>query len=115
MRRSSRLKLSRDFEKIYREGRSVVSPELVLYYLKKETFGDSRMGVVVSKTFGKAAARNKVKRLLRESYRHNEARIKPGYDLCVIARHPLKEKSFQEVEKIFLAALLKADLLKKEG
>lgn len=115
MRRPSRLKLARDFEKIYREGRSVVSPEVVLYYLKRETPEGSRMGLVVSRALGKAAARNKVKRLLRESYRRNEMRIGPGHDLCVIARRPLKEKSFQEVEKIFLTALLKAGLLKEEG
>ena len=59
-----------EFRRIYRKGRSVVSPCLVVY-CQKNRRGQSRLGVTVSTKLGHAVVRNRVRRRLREIYRLN--------------------------------------------
>lgn len=114
MQKSSRLRLSKDFKRVYQDGQSVANRNQVVFFLKSGIIGETRIGFSLSKKIGSAVVRNRLKRLLREAYRRNEARIREGYDLIVIARPPLKEKSLQEVEKSLLAMFAKAGLLKEE-
>ncbi|MBE0447111.1 MAG: ribonuclease P protein component [Actinobacteria bacterium] len=102
---------SKDYESVYRYGGSVANEELVLYFLEKEDSG-KRIGISVSRKIGAAVVRNRIKRLIREAFRHNESAIKQGYDLVFIARSQLRGKSFHEVEKAFIDVLTKARLLK---
>ena len=63
----------------------VVTPYIVV--LAKETDCERmRMGLIVSRKVGIAVVRNKVKRLLRESFRSTSDRSS-NMDIVVIARH----------------------------
>ncbi len=70
-RRPKRGRLSRsaEFERVYRQGRSVGNRFLVLYSFPRASAGEpadgTRLGVSVSRKIGGAVDRNKVKRLLR--------------------------------------------------
>ena len=55
-----------------------------------------------SKKVGNSVVRHRVKRLIKESYRLNEERFLPGYDLVYIARVSSKDKSYREIEKSLL-------------
>lgn len=70
-----KLKSQKLIEKLFSEGKSVAAYPLRLVYLKT-TFDDSttiKAGVSVSKrNFKKAVDRNRIKRLMREAYRHNK-------------------------------------------
>jgi ribonuclease P protein component len=90
----SRLSRSSDFKRVYRQGSSVASRFLVLYYFKRsiETDGEGpRLGLSVSKRLGGAVVRNRIKRLLREAFRACEGRLASEYDYVVIARPQLLE------------------------
>ena len=54
-----------EFRRIYRKGKSVVSPYMVLY-CQKNRQGRTRLGVTVSTKLGKAVVRNRVRRRFRE-------------------------------------------------
>ena len=61
-----RLKKTKDFDLVFRKGKKLYSNSLTLVYLKSE---ELKVGFVVGKKHGKAVKRNKIKRLLRESFR----------------------------------------------
>lgn len=112
MQKESRLTSRKDYQEVYRHGRSVANKYLVVYFLDRKTTG-VRVGVSVSRKIGSAVVRNRIKRLLKEIFRKNKEAIKQGYDVVFIARQPIKEKSFHDTEKAFLDVLQKAGLIEK--
>ena len=93
MNRRHRLSRSRDFDAVYRHGRSVSTRFLVLYWFAREE-GDPepRLGLAVPKgTAGTAVARNRIKRQLREAWRARLEGIPGGRDYVLIAKPGLPE------------------------
>lgn len=92
MQRRHRLSRSRDFEAVYRHGRSFASRYLVLYWFdREEQDGDPRLGLAVPKSLGSAVTRNRLKRQLREAWRAGLERVPPGRDYVLVARPGLPE------------------------
>jgi ribonuclease P protein component len=58
-------------------------------------------------------ARNRARRLLRESYRKHQLELNGPMDIVLIARPSIAGKQFQHVERDFLIAAAKAGLMKK--
>lgn len=59
-----------DFLRVYDEGRRVREGGFLLFYLRNDA-GRHRLGVTVPSRLGGAVQRNRVKRWLREIFRHN--------------------------------------------
>ena len=92
MKRANRLSRSRDFDAVYRHGRSVSTRYLVLYWFPRDgDAGDARLGLAVPKAIGTAVVRNRVKRRLRELWRSRLERIPAGRDYVLIARPGVAE------------------------
>lgn len=92
MQRRNRLSRSRDFDAVYRHGRSVSTRFLVLYWFPREDAGgEPRLGLAVPKATGGAVVRNRVKRQLREAWRGRLERVPPGRDYVLIARPGLPD------------------------
>lgn len=91
MQKRHRLSRSRDFDAVYRHGRSVSTRFLVLYWFPRDDDGEPRLGIAVPKGGGTAVERNRVKRRLRESWRERIDRIPGGRDYVLIARPALGE------------------------
>ena len=87
----SRLTRSSDFQRVYRQGSSTASRFLVVHYFAQPARGEPRLGLSVSKKLGGAVVRNRVKRLLRETFRECAARLPANYDYVLIARPQLTE------------------------
>jgi ribonuclease P protein component len=100
-----RLSRSAEFERVYRQGRSKANRYLVLYAFPREQEEqpqpDSdpdgpRLGLSVSRRVGGAVDRTKVKRLLREAFWAESARLPPGSDYVVVARPDSRELAERE-------------------
>jgi ribonuclease P protein component len=95
MRRRSRLSRSRDFDAVYRHGRSVSSRYLVLYTFPRPPEDESdqgpRLGLAVSRKVGGAVERNRMKRRLREAFSRVEESLAPDHDYVLVVRPGLAE------------------------
>lgn len=91
------LKKNNDFQKVYRQGKSFANKYLVMYLLENGS-DRNRIGISVSKKVGNSIVRHHLTRLIRESYRLQEAHFQDGYDIVVIARIGAKEKSYHDIE-----------------
>jgi len=86
-----------EFQKVYKTGRSKANKYLVMYVKTGES-GPSRYGFSVSKKVGNSVVRHRITRLLRESVRKNDALVKDGNHIVIVARSKVKDKSFKDVD-----------------
>lgn len=95
------LKDNKDFVRAFRNGKCFVTPAFALY-VRKNRVKRNRVGYSVSKKIGNAVARNRAKRVLRQSFWSNEKHLPNiGLDFVFVARfRATKLKSF-EIEKFF--------------
>jgi ribonuclease P protein component len=92
VQRRYRLSRSRDFDAVYRNGRSVSTRFLTLYWFAREEDDDEpRLGIAVPKSGGGAVVRNRLKRQLREAWRARLERVRTGCDYVLVARPGLAE------------------------
>ena len=93
MQRRHRLSRSRDFDAVYRQGRSASTRFVVLYWFPREEDdeGEPRLGLAVPKSVGNAVVRNRIKRQLRETWREVADRARPGHDYVLVARPGLAD------------------------
>ena len=111
-----RLKKNFEFKIVYRRGKSFANELLVMYMLKNKRNKDNennpynRLGVSVSKKVGNSVIRSRSKRLISESFRLNYNYILKGYDFIFIARNPIVDKNYFDVEKSMMNLIKKAGL-----
>ena len=98
MQNTSSLKLNNDFRRLYSRGKSHAGAYVVVYALKSRRDG-KRLGLTVGKAFGKAVKRNRMKRLMRESYRAIEGDIPDGYDFVIVARSRAIGTSMHQIRR----------------
>jgi ribonuclease P protein component len=93
VQRRNRLSRSKDFDTVYRRGRSASSRYLVLQWFAREGELDAepRLGLAVPRSVGSADAGNRVMRLLREAWRELLPAVTAGQDEGVAARPGLAE------------------------
>jgi ribonuclease P protein component len=92
VQRRNRLSRSRDFDAVYRQGRSVSTRFLTLWwYAREEPVGEPRLGFAVPKAVGNAVARNRIKRQLREIVRARLGSVPPTNDYVLVVRQGLPE------------------------
>lgn len=92
---------NKDFQIVYKKGKSNANKYLVMYVLENEE-KENRLGISVSKKVGNSVVRHRITRLIRESYRLNSKKFILGYDIVIIARASAKDKSYRDIESALL-------------
>ena len=103
-----KLRKNRDFQNIYSNGISVANKLLVLHLLQVEK-SENRVGFAAGRRLGTAVIRNRVKRLLRESYRHYKDALPKGYDCVLVGRNPAVHRGLLEIGQAFQKLCIKAE------
>ena len=113
MKFSKALKLNHIFQRLYHTN-GQANGYLVLY-ARPNRSASNRVGVTVGKKLGKAVVRNRVRRRIREIYRLNEHRFKPGWDIVVVARSRCIGADFEKLTGAYLSLAQKAGVLTEEA
>jgi ribonuclease P protein component len=73
------------FRRLYRIGKSNVTPYFAVY-AKKNRLGSNRLGITATKKIGCAVERNRARRVITEAYRLLEDKLPKGFDYVIAAR-----------------------------
>lgn len=109
MRRQEVLRGSKNFSAVYKKGKSVGDRYVVIFY-KKNGLPYNRTAFLASKKVGNAVARNRARRLMKESVRQMAPIKETGYDIIFIARNTANEQKCADVKKSIEAAIKRTDL-----
>ena len=92
------------FRYVYNYGKSVASKNLILF-VKKNNLSVNRIGICVSKKIGKSHIRNRITRLIRESYRLNEKLFCRGFDIVFVAKRGILDSNFFDIKNSIIKLL----------
>lgn len=98
-KKENRLTKNKEFDNVWQAGRSSFDKNLGVKAVKNN-LKINRFGILVGiKVSKKATERNKLKRRIREAVHLQLKKLKPGFDVVIIAQPASRDKEFAEIEK----------------
>lgn len=113
MDKKKRILNRKDYQLVYRFGRSTVNKQVVLYWMPRKTEHQTRIGFVTGKKIGCAVVRNRIRRLMKEVYRLHQDELQDGYDLVLVGRGFMKWADYAKAERYIMGLFGRANVLKK--
>lgn len=110
MKKSFRLTRSKDIKRVRLLGRSHAHPLLVLLVAPND-LPVNRFGVIAGRSIGNAVKRNRAKRRLRAALEPLYRQTAPGFDLIFLARKPLLQAPYPELQTAVKQLLSRAGLV----
>ena len=99
-----------EFQRGYKRGKKYWNRSFVVY-VSRNSLNAVRLGITTSKKLGNSVKRNRVKRLIRESFRLSKHRICPNYDLIVVGRTASLNMKCQQAKSSLLQLFRQAKIL----
>jgi ribonuclease P protein component len=113
--RRMRLKQSRDFARVRRQGRRMPCGCFIANWHTLPSGSAMRLGVITAKSLGNAVIRARARRLLRETFRLHQHDFAQPVELVLVAQKQILGRGLADVEAAFLAMLRKAGLTKTQS
>lgn len=107
------LKENRDFTRLYRKGKSYVSPVLVTYIIKNKS-NNLRIGITTGKKIGNAVKRVRSRRVIRAALDEISENLICGYDIVFVARGKTPYVKSYVIKKAMIEAFEKAQMLNEK-
>lgn len=98
MNKHQRIKKNKEFQHIFKKGKSFANRQFIVYVLKNDQ-PEFRLGLSVSKKVGNAVARNRVKRFIRQAFLENHTELMQKADYVIIARQQAADLDYHESKK----------------
>ena len=105
-----RMKQSREFSRVKREGRRTSRTCLIANWMRLPGGSSSRLGIVTNRKVGPAVVRARARRLLRETFRLHQHDFHGPVALVLVAKPAIVGRRFQDVERDFVSAMRQAGL-----
>lgn len=113
MNKSQRIKKNKEFQTVFKKGKSFANRQFIVYVLKSDQ-PEFRIGLSVSKKVGNAVTRNRIKRYIRQTFLELENDLLPNADYVIIARQQAATLDFHESKKSLEHVLKVARALPKK-
>jgi len=104
----SRIQRSKDVRSVFDRGRSAAAGPVVVYARQRDDERPPRFALVVSKRWGGAVERNRIRRLLRESFRTSRHELPQGFDFLLLPRNALEQLEMSQVRTHLMRAARRA-------
>ena len=104
-----RIKKNSDFQRLFKRGKKVFSPYLTLIYFPSDRLS---MGIALSKKYGKAVKRNRIKRLVRAAFSECCGKLAGNYSVIVLPKIS-EEYSYDKMKEGFLICFKKVNACAK--
>lgn len=98
MNKQQRIKKNKEFQRIFKKGKSFANRQFIVYVLRSDQ-PDFRIGLSVSKKVGNAVTRNRIKRYIRQTFLERKDDLMQNADYVIIARQQAAEMDFHESKK----------------
>lgn len=96
--RIQRLLTKREYREVYNFGQKYVGNKILIFYRLARS-PNPRLGITITKKWGKAHDRNRFKRVIREAYRTEYPKLPLNLELTIHPRKSYKELIPEEVKQ----------------
>ncbi len=113
-RKNNRLLVKKDFDFVFENPKKTRDPNFTVLY-RKNTKNYPRLGLIISKKNCRHAnKRNRLKRIIRESFRRNISKLK-GHDIVVLNKHTTYNKETHVLTESLMRHWIKISREKHHG
>jgi ribonuclease P protein component len=106
-----RIKASRDFARVKKEGSSFPGRYVVLSVLRDDSVRPFRFGLITSRKLGGAVTRVKLRRQFREILRSLQAELAPGWLIVIIPRWRSVDAPFEDMARDWKKTAIRAGII----
>ena len=96
--KNKRILKRKDFIRLSKQGKKVLTHYFIAV-ITKGAADNNRIGITASKKVGNAPERNRIKRLIREYFRHRQENNPEAKDINIIARKGIVSLQNKEINK----------------
>ena len=110
LKQKFRLKKKYQFNYVYRVGKTCHGKFLLLVFSPSKN-KNVKIGISVSKKVGNSVKRNRARRIIREAVTPYLEKIKPNFNLIIVAKQSIEGVKAYDVQEDVFATLKRADLI----
>lgn len=112
MKKTKMLKKNYEFKHVLSKGKYYSGKHIEAFIISNKSKNKNLLGIAIGVKIAKATQRNYIKRLIRESYKEQESKIKEGNSIVFLwkKRSDAKKANFENIKKDMNEIFDKADL-----